>query len=320
MVLLTPLGLLAPGGAFGEDAPEDLDLGKYGLSAVPERAGRSTTGSGATRCSTATASADGDNAEPRLHPVGRHRASLVVGAGDLRRRRCSSHDPAGPARTASRATADAVPEPERRRRRGTAGHAPDWLLQPASVGLCPCGCIGKRKKGSFVEKTLTGGADLLRQVMFTEDVAAQRGLLQRIDPRVKLVGAGRPAGRRRRSCTTSRCCVAMYAGTLVLAAASGLPLGFFVKRVWLFIPIFTGIVVLPATLSIVTPGDIVLPLWNWYGTPQGLTAQGLTSAALVVEPGRDVDLARRAADADHAVDPAAGRAARARRARGCSSW
>jgi cobalt/nickel transport system permease protein len=36
MTLLTPLGLLAPGGAFGEDAPEDLNLGELGLSAVPE--------------------------------------------------------------------------------------------------------------------------------------------------------------------------------------------------------------------------------------------------------------------------------------------
>jgi cobalt/nickel transport system permease protein len=35
MVLLTPLGLLAPGGAFGEDAPEDLKLGDLGLNAVP---------------------------------------------------------------------------------------------------------------------------------------------------------------------------------------------------------------------------------------------------------------------------------------------
>jgi len=35
MVVLTPLGLLAPGGAFGEDAPEDIDLGKLGLNAVP---------------------------------------------------------------------------------------------------------------------------------------------------------------------------------------------------------------------------------------------------------------------------------------------
>jgi cobalt/nickel transport system permease protein len=35
-LLLTPLGLLAPGGAFGEDAPQDLNLGELGLSAVPE--------------------------------------------------------------------------------------------------------------------------------------------------------------------------------------------------------------------------------------------------------------------------------------------
>ena len=35
LVVLTPLGLLAPGGAFGEDNPESLDLGKYNLKAVP---------------------------------------------------------------------------------------------------------------------------------------------------------------------------------------------------------------------------------------------------------------------------------------------
>ena len=35
MIVLTPIGLLAPGGAFGEDAPHDLDLAKYHLSAVP---------------------------------------------------------------------------------------------------------------------------------------------------------------------------------------------------------------------------------------------------------------------------------------------
>jgi cobalt/nickel transport system permease protein len=34
MVVLTPLGLLAPGGAFGEDAPDDL-VGGLGLTAVP---------------------------------------------------------------------------------------------------------------------------------------------------------------------------------------------------------------------------------------------------------------------------------------------
>jgi len=35
MVALAPLGLLAPGGAFGEDAPGDLNLSKLGLKAIP---------------------------------------------------------------------------------------------------------------------------------------------------------------------------------------------------------------------------------------------------------------------------------------------
>lgn len=35
MAALTPLGLLAPGGGFGEDAPSKLKLGGLGLKAIP---------------------------------------------------------------------------------------------------------------------------------------------------------------------------------------------------------------------------------------------------------------------------------------------
>lgn len=157
---------------------------------------------------------------------------------------------------------------------------PDWLLtgEPA---MCPCGCIGKHKKGYFVEKTLNGGAALMRQVMFSEDVAAQPGLLQRLDPRAKIVGLVVllvSASLLHNIATL----VAMYLLTLVVAAVSRLPVGFFIKRVWLFIPVFTLIVVLPATLSIITPGKVLLQLWTWEGHPEGLTEQGLTSAGLVV--------------------------------------
>src|SRR5207237_8821336 len=74
----------------------------------------------------------------------------------------------------------------------------------------------------------------------------------------------------------------MYACTLVLAKASGLSLRFFIKRVWLFIPIFTGIVVLPATFSFVTHGHIVVPFGTWFGHRVGITSQGLTAASLIV--------------------------------------
>jgi cobalt/nickel transport system permease protein len=157
---------------------------------------------------------------------------------------------------------------------------PEWLLR-GEVAMCPCGCVGVRRKGSFVEKTLTGSAGLLRQVMFSEDAASRSGVLQRLDPRLKatalvvlLVAVGLVHH------VVILLCA--YAFTLVLASASKLPVGFFIKRVWLFVPICTGIVVLPATLSIVTPGDVVLVLWHWHGTPQGFTAQGLTTAALVI--------------------------------------
>jgi cobalt/nickel transport system permease protein len=157
---------------------------------------------------------------------------------------------------------------------------PAWLLE-REAGLCPCGCVGKRRKGSFVEKTLNGSAGLLRQVMFSDELAHRPGLLQRIDPRAKVIGflALLVAVSFVHSPWMLLAC---YLATLVLAGISGLPVVFFVKRVWLFVPIFTGIVVLPATLSLVTPGEVVLALWQWNGHAQGFTLQGLRAAALLI--------------------------------------
>ena len=155
-----------------------------------------------------------------------------------------------------------------------------WLLQP-EVGLCPCGCIGTRRKAGFVERTISGAVGLLRQAMFSEDVASGRGLLQRLEPRVKVValfGLLVVAAFVRHIPVL----LGMYAATLALATASTLSLSFFVKRVWLFIPIFTGIIVAPATLNVVTHGHIVVPLGSWFGHRLGFTQQGLTAAGLIV--------------------------------------
>jgi cobalt/nickel transport system permease protein len=73
----------------------------------------------------------------------------------------------------------------------------------------------------------------------------------------------------------------MYVVALVIASASRLSIRFFVARVALQL-VFTGIVVLPATLNLVTPGTIVVPLGDWFGGPVGLTAEGLESAGLIV--------------------------------------
>ena len=88
--------------------------------------------------------------------------------------------------------------------------------------------------------------------------------------------------------------------------ASRLSLRFFVKRVWLFVPIFTGIVVLPATLNVDHAGHDRRAARHWFGHPVGLTAQGLDAAGADRHAGRGVDLARRAAHRSR------------RRGRGCS--
>ncbi len=163
-----------------------------------------------------------------------------------------------------------VPEPPR---------TPRWLLT-AEPAACRCG-PGSRRRGSFLERTLTGSADLLRQVMFSEDTAQRPGLLQRLDPRAKIVGL-LVVLVATASVHHVLSLAILYAATLVLALLSRLPLGVVVKRVWLFVPLFTAVAVLPATLSIVTPGDVVLTLWTWGGRAQGLTAQGVASAVLVV--------------------------------------
>jgi cobalt ECF transporter T component CbiQ len=159
--------------------------------------------------------------------------------------------------------------------------APDWLRR-GEVGLCPCGCVGRRRKGNFVDKTLAGAARVMSDVMVGEHTARGPGLLQRLDARVKVLtffGVLVAASFVHHATVLA----GVYALTLAAAALSRLPLGRFVKRVWLFIPVFTGIVVLPATFNIVTHGHVVVPLGHWwFGRRIGLTREGLDAAALIV--------------------------------------
>jgi cobalt/nickel transport system permease protein len=157
---------------------------------------------------------------------------------------------------------------------------PSWLLQE-HVALCPCGCIGKRQKANFIDKTIVGGSRLVRQSIFADDTAALPGVLQGLDPRVKLVST---VGLLVVTSLVRHVPIllAISAAAAVLAGLSKISTAFFLKRVWMFIPFFTGIVVLPATFSFITAGDIVVPLGHWFGHRVGLTRQGLTSAALLV--------------------------------------
>jgi cobalt/nickel transport system permease protein len=115
----------------------------------------------------------------------------------------------------------------------------------------------KRHKPGFVEKTLGDITHNIEQAVFTEENARRPGFLQSFDPRLKLVLFGGllvTTGLAHNVATI----VLIYAFTLVLAYVSQIPFDFFLKRVWLGIPFFAGIVVLPSLLLI--PG---VPLVAW---------------------------------------------------------
>jgi cobalt/nickel transport system permease protein len=121
----------------------------------------------------------------------------------------------------------------------------------------------------WLEQTLGGITGNIEHAIFTERHARSEGWLQRRDPRAKLVGFLMAIVAA--SLASSIVGLALlYAATLTAARASRVPFGFFVKRVWLGIPFFAGIVVVPAIFFV--PGervfDFVLgpahlaPSWN----------------------------------------------------------
>jgi cobalt/nickel transport system permease protein len=172
---------------------------------------------------------------------------------------------------------------------------PKWMIsaEPAAVDQplqlpLHSGNKGLRKR-SFLEKTLVELTSVLQESVFSEAYASLPGLLQGLDPRVKfaallffLVVAS--------LVHSIPVLVGIYLLTLVLAQLSRIGLPFFIKRVWLFIPIFAGIIALPAIFNVITPGEVWVPIfhlpraysWGPYHIPQvvGISRQG-TMGALV---------------------------------------
>jgi cobalt/nickel transport system permease protein len=132
-----------------------------------------------------------------------------------------------------------------------------------------------RGRASVIEKTLADLSNTLEQSLFAEDIARRPGLLQSLDPRAKIVStlALLIAVGLSRSLIVL---LGLYGVALVLAWRSAVPLGFFVKRVWLFMPFFTGLIALPALF--ITPGPA------WLSLPLGLaiTRPGLLTASFLL--------------------------------------
>jgi len=154
----------------------------------------------------------------------------------------------------------------------------------------PCGRLLTSRR-DFVAKTLAELTEAIERAVFATRYARLPGLLQGLDPRVKvitfLVFLLATAMTHRLETL-----VGLYLLTLLLALAARIPLGFFVKRVWVFIPLFAGAIALPAIFNFITPGRAMVTLvsfsepWRWgpihLPGEIAITEQGLRGAAIFV--------------------------------------
>ena len=164
---------------------------------------------------------------------------------------------------------------------------PDWMKK-VDTDQCQCSAASHGKKG-FVGKTIDGIFGFLEEAFISESFSKRRGLLQSLDPRAKLVSilavifATSLIG-------DLRVLIFIYALTLLFSYLSKIEVGFFIKRVWLFIPIFAGIIAVPMIFNVFLPGDLLIPLaflgpgahLGPFSLPESIfiTKQGLNAAVI----------------------------------------
>jgi cobalt/nickel transport system permease protein len=150
-----------------------------------------------------------------------------------------------------------------------------FLLSFASWTMSKFRAPSRIRKG-FVERTIDSLMRLSQEALYAESIARTPGLLQGLDPRIKLAGSGALVIA---AIAVHRLWIvgALFLFSTLLARLSKIPFGTLATRVWAAVLGFTGIVALPALFLIPGQMAILLPVLNWT-----ITWQGLTSAAFLV--------------------------------------
>ncbi len=165
---------------------------------------------------------------------------------------------------------------------------PAWLLAPpaaAGGGGGPAQpARPRRSRRLFTDKLLGTLAAWVERAVTSDELARRPGLLQRLDPRVKLVSLLALVVIAALA-TRVTVLLVLLAVAVVLVPLSRIALHRFAARAWLFIPLFTALVMAPAMFNVVTPGRAVLTLWTsgapFWPLPHALaiTAPGLAAFA-----------------------------------------
>lgn len=136
------------------------------------------------------------------------------------------------------------------------------------------------KNNNFIQRSIIGALSFLKDLIFAEEIAARNGFLQSLDPRIKLVTFLLFIIQ----ALFARGAVVLfflYALCLLFALISKIKLGFFLKRTWIFIPLFSLFIAIPAIFSKFTPGE-TLAGWNILGLRFIISRPGLASALIFV--------------------------------------
>ena len=133
----------------------------------------------------------------------------------------------------------------------------DWMKE-VTVEPCRCFAVHHGKKG-FIGNTIGGILGFFEEAFISEGFSRRKGFLQSLDPRVKLLSI-MTAIFATSLIKDLKLLVLIYIFTLLLAYLSKISILFFIKRVWLFIPIFAGIIIIPMIFNIFFPGDPLIRL------------------------------------------------------------
>jgi cobalt ECF transporter T component CbiQ len=133
-----------------------------------------------------------------------------------------------------------------------------------------------RPHAGVIEHTIDGLRSAMERALYAESTAEGGGLLQRLDPRVKVIGLLSLVVAAALSKSLTVIAAILVLGT-ALAALSRVSIATLASRVWVGAFAFTGAIAVPALF--ITPGT---PAWSVPGVNWTITEQGLRTASYLI--------------------------------------
>ncbi|MGR6835400.1 cobalt ECF transporter T component CbiQ [Syntrophomonas erecta] len=142
---------------------------------------------------------------------------------------------------------------------------PDWIQQPVDQEVIP---VKSRSQSTrYLVKTIKDLTRVMADSLRSEVYARSNGLLQKVDPRIKL-GAVILCVIAVSTSRSLMCLAILWFLSLFLMGLSHLPFGKIQLRVWGFVPLITFIAGIPAMLNIINDGQPLVVLYTFTSTPQ----------------------------------------------------